>query len=339
MQHRQASQCLAIHSPPRWLGQGTLAAPDLVGAKHHFSNCWVSEHEPLLHGQIHTSQVTPDLWLHAVEGCDLRTCSSSTTAQEGLHIVIVLEGHVDVAFGDVSLQLPPENAKPTAAQASGALVHTNQPELFVRHWRQGKFERKLSVHVQPRLLQSLSRTCDYAHLQAIVKQHLHVQPWQPSARAVVLAERIIHSLRQDHACLLLHSRTLEFLHEAIQRSPQHSPDSSQRHTLALHQHLRMAKLKALLDTQQDHGASVSELAGELGMSPSALQRQFRFAYGASIDEYRRNQRLKYARALLEQTGCSVLEVAHASGYTSAANFSTAFKRCFGISPKLVRAKL
>ena len=53
----------------------------------------------------------------------------------------------------------------------------------------------------------------------------------------------------------------------------------------------------------------------------------------------REQRLARAWAALEQTGCSVAEVAHGAGYSSAANFSTAFKRRFGISPKLVRARV
>ncbi|QXZ10301.1 helix-turn-helix transcriptional regulator [Comamonas sp. Y33R10-2] len=334
----------------RWLGLGTVKAPDFAGTQSQFFNGYVSEQDPLLNGHIKAVQVHPDLWLHAVEGCDLRTFTSKSPAQQGLHIVIVLEGSVDVAFGGLPLQLPqPCSEVSTEAgaaaapksrlpHASGALVNTCKHEIFVRNWRMGKFERKLSLRVHPRLLQSLACTTGYTHLQSMLEQHLYVQLWKPSARAVVLAEQIIHLIGQENATLLLQSRTLEFLHEAVQPQKQNDPEDSSRPALHLRNHLRMAKLKAMLDAQQDGGAMVADLARDMGMSPSALQRQFRQLYGSSIDEYRRSQRLDHARALLAQTGCSVQEVAHSSGYTSAANFSTAFKRRFGISPKLVRSR-
>lgn len=345
MQRVQTGNQQQVRKQARWLGLGTVKALDLASPQCRFSNGCVTERDPLLNGHIKAYQVHPDLRLHAVEGCDLRTFTSSTPAQQGLHIVIVLEGSVDVAFGATPLRLPHARAETSAEtgmqtpQAWGALVHTCQQEMFVRQWRMGKFERKLSLHVQPRFLQSLAGTASYTHLQAMLEKHLHVQLWQPSARAVVLAEQIIELMGQDSAALLLQSRTLEFLHEAVQPHRLDEPAAIAPAALHLRNHLRMGKLKARLDAQHDAGATVAELARDMGLSASALQRQFRQRYGSSIDEYRRHQRLEHARALLEQTGCSVLEVAHASGYTSAANFSTAFKRRFGISPKLVRSRL
>lgn len=328
-----------VRNQPRWLGLGTVKAPDFADPHYQFSNGCVTAQDALLDGHIKAQQVHPDLWLHAVEGCDLRTFTSSAPAPQGLHIVIVLEGSVDVAFGTVPLQLPQPTSCAQPPQAYGALIHTCKPEMFVRNWRMGKFERKLSLRVHPRMLQSLALSAGYTHLQAMLGQHLCLQLWQPSARAVVLAEQIIHLISQDNACLLLQSRTLEFLHEAVQQQSHNSGTSAPPAALQLREHMRMTKLKAMIDARQDGGAPVSELARNMGLSASALQRHFRQIYGSSIDEYRRTQRLEHAHALLRQTGCSVLEVAHASGYTSAANFATAFKRHFGISPKLVRSKL
>lgn len=322
------------------MGLGTVRAPDMPNYQHHFSNVYVTEQDALLNGRIKELEVHPDIWIHAVEGCDLRTFTTQTMVQYGLHIVIVLEGCVDVAFGTLPLQFPfnPSNG---TQQASAALIHTCHQERFTRHWRKGKFERKLSMRVHPQLVQSLAHTCGYTHLQNILDQHLYLQCWQPSARAIVLTEQIMHLSWQETGALLLQSRTLELLHEVIHQ-PHHDPISATTYApipLHLREHMRIAKLKALIDAQQDANACVSELAHGIGMSASALQRHFRQLYGCSVDVYRRTQRLKKARALLEQTGCSVLEVAHNSGYTSAANFSTAFKRYFGISPKLVRSKL
>lgn len=342
MPRAPSSSTLQTRRPIRWMGLGTVRAQDVPDYHHQFSNVYVTEQDTLLNGRIKALQVHPDIWIHAVEGCDLRTFTSRTMVQHGLHIVMVLEGCVDVAFGTLPLQLQFQpNPSDGTPQASAALLHTCQQESFVRHWRKGKFERKLSMRVHPRLVHSLAHTCGYTHLQNILEQHLYLQRWQPSARAMVLAEQIMHLSGQESSALLLQSRTLELLHEVVHQ-PHHDPISATTCApapLHLREHMRIAKLKALIDAQQDANACVSELAHGVGLSASALQRHFRQLYGCSVDVYRRTQRLKQARALLEQTGCSVLEVAHISGYTSAANFSTAFKRYFGISPKLVRGKL
>lgn len=322
------------------MGLGTVRAPDIADPHCQFFPGHVTAQDALLDGHIKALQVHPDIWLHAVEGCDLRTLTSRTMAEQGLHMVIVLEGHVDVAFGPVCLQLPAPPSHPDAAPQppAGALVHTCQRETFVRHWRMGKFERKLSLRIHPRMLQTLVASQGYPHLQAMLGQHLWTQHWQPSSRAVVLAEQIIHLASQHPVTLLLQSRVLELVHEALQQRAESTP-AAQHPSLPVREHLRMSKLKAMLDARQDAGMPVSQLARTLGLSPSALQRHFRQAYGSSIDEYRRTLCLDQAHALLTQTGCSVLHAAHASGYTSAANFSTAFKRHFGVSPKLVRSKL
>jgi AraC-like DNA-binding protein len=327
-----------VRQQPRWMGLGTIKAPAFAQKQHQFFNAHVTDDDALLDGHIQALQVHPDISLHAVEGCDLRTLTSTVPAQQGLHIVIVLEGCIDVAFGTLPLQLQPAGAPDTTVSACGALIHTCQPEAFVRNWRMGKFERKLSVCVHPRLLQSLAATASYEHLQAIRQQHLYMQHWQPSSRAVALAEQLIHWSCTDQPSLLLQSRALEFVHEAVQQAG-HETALVKHPSQHLREHLRMAKLKALLDSQSDANTPIATLANEIGMSVSALQRHFRHTYGTSVDDYRRSQCLERARALLEQTGSSVLEVAHVCGYTSAANFSTAFKRHFGIAPKLVRSKL
>jgi AraC-like DNA-binding protein len=247
-----------------------------------------------------------------------------------------------VAFGNQGLQLQVAPSSPAGAhaQACGAVIHSRPGDLFTRHWRRGKFERKLSITVQPQWFaaQSLPMAAPAMLRHWMEQQVLAIEPWQPSPRAVAVAEQIIQLAREGSAPLLLASRTLELVHEALQALDVAEPEPAPT-VLGVREHRRMARLKALLDSGGDGCRTLAEIAREVGLSASALQRQFRQAYGSSIDEYRREQRLERAWAALEQTGCNVSEVAHAAGYTSAANFSTAFKRRFGISPKLVRARL
>jgi AraC-like DNA-binding protein len=90
--------------------------------------------------------------------------------------------------------------------------------------------------------------------------------------------------------------------------------------------------------QEHEEITLEAVARHAGMSESAIQRLFRAAHGMSVFEYARAQRLEQARQQLEQCKVSVTEAAFMAGYSSPANFATAFKRQYGVSPREVRRK-
>jgi AraC-like DNA-binding protein len=75
-----------------------------------------------------------------------------------------------------------------------------------------------------------------------------------------------------------------------------------------------------------------------GLNPNSLQRVFRAVQGVTIFEYVRSSKLDRAREALERDSISVGKAAYLAGYTSSANFATAFRRRFGVSPKQIRAR-
>lgn len=78
--------------------------------------------------------------------------------------------------------------------------------------------------------------------------------------------------------------------------------------------------------------SVEKLAGEAAMSRSRFAERFRALLGVSPMGYLSEWRLQKALALLDQSRCSVQEVASRSGYQSPAAFTRAFAAKFGASP-------
>jgi AraC-like DNA-binding protein len=58
----------------------------------------------------------------------------------------------------------------------------------------------------------------------------------------------------------------------------------------------------------------------------------------SIFDYLRESRLKRAALAIEKKGHSIAYAAAIAGYSSAANFSTAFRKYFGISPKALKSR-
>ena len=67
-----------------------------------------------------------------------------------------------------------------------------------------------------------------------------------------------------------------------------------------------------------------------------MQTAFKATYNSTIADFSRELRLQNARAAIERDGISVGEAAYIAGYSNPANFSTAFKRFFGLSPSDVK---
>jgi len=78
------------------------------------------------------------------------------------------------------------------------------------------------------------------------------------------------------------------------------------------------------------------LAARVGTHEKRLTRAFRAHTGRTVLEFAREERLSRAQRLLAQTPLSIEDVAHAIGFSGAANFTTAFKERFGSTPAAFR---
>ncbi len=86
-------------------------------------------------------------------------------------------------------------------------------------------------------------------------------------------------------------------------------------------------------------ATTPDLAGlarSVGTNTRQLNEAFRKYAGVTVFDYLREARMKEARHLLCETSLEVQTIANDLGYGSAANFSTAFRERFGLSPRQYR---
>jgi AraC family transcriptional regulator len=81
-----------------------------------------------------------------------------------------------------------------------------------------------------------------------------------------------------------------------------------------------------------------ELADLCGLSVRQLTRGFRISRRCSLGEYIACRQMDRAKALLNSS-THIKEVAYATGYASASNFSIAFQRLSGMSPKHYRESI
>lgn len=289
--------------------------------------------EPALRAHLGRSRtLRPGLLLHWEDAREASDLIAQTEIDAGLRIVLLLAGVVDVAYGPERVALSGERG------ASAALVAVAEPEQLTRRALRGTYSRRVNLSLGPGWLAQAgvaSRALD-----DFMHRHLATRHWQVSPRAVAIAEQIVHppQLEPLLQSLYLESRTLELVGEALATL---QPDAAAPAAGALRprEHQRLRELHAFLASGQADGLSLHEIARRAGVNAGTLQRQFRTVYGTTVFEYLRERRLERARQALEHDGVTVGQAATLAGYTSAANFATAYRRRFGHTPKLARARV
>lgn len=328
-------------APTQALPPTTVSGADLVrqvGSGFQFVSARIEPQQAVAAGNLQWRELRPGLTVHSAESSDLHDMRTQVPERPGLRVLLLLEGRIEVAIGPQRLNLAASvSGRPAAV---GALIGLTRPELFQRFWRRGTYARKVVVTLEPSWFAACGLVQDGggSAAQAFLGRHLAIERWQPSPRAVALAEQILRGPQEPPllAQLYLESRAIELASEAL-ASLEHA--GTEHAALRPHEYQRVRAVRDLLDRDASDDLSLAALAQAAHINANTLQQQFRTAFGLTIFEYLRESRLQRARAALEQRGLSVAETATLAGYTSAANFATAYKRRFGLSPKQARVRV
>lgn len=82
--------------------------------------------------------------------------------------------------------------------------------------------------------------------------------------------------------------------------------------------------------------TIDAVAQAVGASVSVVQRCFKELYGMTVFDFVRRRRLDAARDALDNRGVSIACAAFMAGYSAPSSFATAFKKAYGVPPKLRR---
>jgi AraC-like DNA-binding protein len=94
----------------------------------------------------------------------------------------------------------------------------------------------------------------------------------------------------------------------------------------------VARAIAWIKDHYDEVIRAEDLAAEVGLSVSSLNRHFRAATSMSPVQYQKQIRLQRARARLLANPADVAGAGHAVGYASASQFTREYRRLFGAPP-------
>lgn len=256
----------------------------------------------------------------------LQATEHEGTIDRSLTIAVTVDSDItDCAFnGEDRLRLLPNDA---------AIVSVADGARLASSIQAGKRSRCFLMRVQPAGLadDQIAEDVDRA-LNATC-----IRPMRLSPRILaLLAELMEPSSNGAAGRLLAESCALELLARALQIG-EHAHDLEQTR-LTASDYAKVLAVRDRLLANPATDVTLGDLAREAGMSVTALKSKFPVAFGQPVFAFLRDIRLHHAKERMEEGGWTVSQAAFFVGYRHQSNFSTAFRRKFGITPSDIRRK-
>jgi AraC-like DNA-binding protein len=96
--------------------------------------------------------------------------------------------------------------------------------------------------------------------------------------------------------------------------------------------------REILEREFASPPTLQVLARRIGINQNKLNQGFRLLFGITAGDFVTECRMQHAHRLLASGERSVAQIAYAVGYEFPGNFTTAFKRYFGVPPRTTRAR-
>ncbi len=161
--------------------------------------------------------------------------------------------------------------------------------------------------------------------------HQSLGPMTPTMRQLVqqIVKCPYQGLMQQ---LYLESKALELLALQFAAWTEDSPIGDGLR-LRSHDIQQLHQAREILIQKANNPPSLKELAHQVGLNDRKLKQGFRQLFGTTVFGYLQTYRMEQAKQLLQETDCTIAQVAAQVGYRNPEAFSTAFRRQFAISPK------
>lgn len=286
-------------------------------------------------GQSHRSvfvKLRDGLMLGVLDNVYPSGMNGVTTLDAGLSVYLCFDESANLELRVADNLLPIGRNRAARLGASGFVQWRDQPAAFVRRASPGAWMKTIVVHLSCAYLsQTFSLPKKALPLGAC--EHLAISRWEPSHRLMNLAASLYDTRTGGSATSRLRDEivALDILNEAIATVRPPTASTGGRADMML-----LNRACELIELHLAGKLSVDAIAREVGTSAPTLQRLFVNEFGATLAKYVRDRRLDTARSILEDGG-TVSDAAVCAGYPNPKNFSTAFRRQFGINPRRVRA--
>lgn len=282
----------------------------------------------ILRGHFSWKHFSTAMDLHSSDTVEVENHEVEAVLPPALTVCILLEGKLECAFGNL------ETALDATAGPKAYIWAYARPIQWRRKIQAGMRIRKVNISIEAEWFRNQIDKGLFVdqEIDHLFENPFEIHQWIPSSKLTTLTSQVILQGQSD---TLLHSirresKSLEILGEAFEHFAKGNqgtqPDEKQR-TLS-----RAELVRDFIERQDMTRLNLAHISKELGFSVSSMQGSFKKAYEMTIMDYVRERCLIKAYEALDKDQVSIAEAAFIAGYNSPANFSTAFKRHFGVSP-------
>ncbi|MGP9812884.1 helix-turn-helix transcriptional regulator [Rhodopseudomonas sp. NSM] len=292
---------------------------------------------PILVGEFRRVHLRSGLTLHTTDTREIHDLHTEATQPAGLTIALFLRGRVRVWLGG---RLEELGTTGDATNVEAIAIARSSSDSFVRQSVRGAHIRKVSVTVSPAWLdqEALGDSAECVEALRFLRTHLDTRRWRATPRLTAIAEQILNPppLAEPLERLYLESRSIEMVAEALHAITDTSDYADVASVNPAHRRC-MQRACEFIDAHLDQDLTLQSISTAAGLNPGGLQRAFRLLHGMTLFEYVRGRKLDFARDALERGNISVGDAARMVGYSTLGNFSTAFRRRFGVTPRQIRS--
>jgi AraC-like DNA-binding protein len=255
----------------------------------------------------------------------------------GISIGVLLTGRLEFSLDDKHFVLDSNKTNHPICFAYSLL----RPTEWSRRLIKGNQVKKAVLTLPEQWLKKATeKSCELDQVTAALHlSHACLFHSKATNQQVKLVKQLIEFNSNKKSSLEIESISLQIVIEGLRLLKSTITAFNEQNLLTTPSSRESIQIKTFIDNwlkTQDpmQPLSLKVIAQKLGASISTIQRQFQRSYNKSIVEYVRCCKLDLARENLVK-GLKIGEVAYLSGYVHTSNFTTAFKRQFGKTPKQV----
>tara|TARA_B100001939_G_scaffold337692_1_gene342362 strand:- start:8855 stop:9898 length:1044 start_codon:yes stop_codon:yes gene_type:complete len=232
-------------------------------------------------------------------------------------------------------------------QASVSVLYTPEDNPFDLFIDRGSHLCSVTLHLHPDMLRNhfgLDRRRIPASLEDVIyggklDKNLYNLPLSAATMNIVLSmmNAPYQGMRKR---IVAEAKTAELicrLFQEIEESANagfRSLASENSPNISLKQKLFTAQ-KILIEKHQNP-PTLASLAREVGLNRNTLSAEFKRLFGHTVFEFCQAYRMNKAREFLQDRSLSISQVAERVGYEHPTNFTSAFKKHYGVLPKAMR---
>ncbi|CZF82945.1 HTH-type transcriptional activator RhaS [Grimontia celer] len=288
----------------------------------------------LLEGNFVAYQYGDGIAMHGGTSMELHDSNIVSSAPSSLILTLLLEGQLSFGYDELQFELD-ANVTPKAV-----LVNLARPAHFRRAIRKGNPVRKINVMFKPDWVRE--RADKHSEMLRLLSTHQAHIKIHVNEKVLTIANKLVEAGTPETfgeklaVESLIHQLALHVLSE-LEMSEMQTGENAVSET-ARRLDPTVENIVGYIETQLQQPLTLESLASEFAISVSKLQRLFKANLDLTVQGYVRQRRLEIARQQLERGLVGITEAAYEAGYQHPSNFTAAFRREFGVSPKALLSK-